>query len=223
MPDTIALLYRALDQMTTVLEQVPRTRLDAPTPCHDWTIRELLRHVVRQNLRNFAASARGEMPDWAAPPAELGDEWIEDYRQGAHALLETWRTADLDESVPMPGGAQAPLRGRADQQIAELAVHSWDLTRAAQLPVTLDMEIAEHALAWSRQMLQPQFRGHGKAFGEEVTAPVDAPAYDRLVAWFGRDPHWESQELTDTDLPLSGDSASGPRNDLRLPVGSSGR
>jgi uncharacterized protein (TIGR03086 family) len=194
MADTVALLLRGLSQMTTVLEQVPTDSLDAATPCRDWTVRELLRHVVRQNLRNFAASARGETPDWSATPPELGVNWVEDYRQGSRTLLEIWRAADLDQQVPVPGGAQAPLRSRADHQITELCVHAWDLTRAAQLSVTLDDELAEHALGWSRRMLQPQFRGQGKAFGEEIPVPPNAPAYDRLAGWFGRDPYWQPPE-----------------------------
>jgi uncharacterized protein (TIGR03086 family) len=192
--ETVALLARALSQMTTVLQQMPTDSLDAPTPCHDWTVRELLRHVVRQNLRNFTASAKGDTPDWAATPPELGDNWLEDYRHGAEALLEIWRACDLEQQVPMPGGAQAPLRSRADQQITELCMHAWDLTKATRQSTSLDDGLAEHALAWSRQMLRPQFRGEGKAFGDEVPVPPDAPAYERLAGWFGRDPHWQSPQ-----------------------------
>ena len=74
-PDTIGLLARALEQMTSVLERLPPDSLNAPTPCDGWAVRELLRHVVRQNLRNFTTSARGETVDWSAPPPELGGEW----------------------------------------------------------------------------------------------------------------------------------------------------
>jgi uncharacterized protein (TIGR03086 family) len=199
MPDTIALLSRALSQMTTVVEQVPADSLDAATPCRDWTVRELLRHVVRQNLRNFATSAQGGTADWSATPPELGDNWVEDYQRGAQTLLEIWRAADLDQQVPVPGGAEAPLRSRADHQISELCVHAWDLTKAAQLAVTLDDELADHALGWSRQMLQAQFRGEGKSFGEEVPVPANATAYDRLAGWFGRDPDWHPPRATDRD------------------------
>jgi hypothetical protein len=54
----------------------------------------------------------------------------------------------------------------------------------------LDPALAEHALNWSRGMLRPEFRGPDKAFGVEVPVPDDAPAYDRLAGWFGRDPGW---------------------------------
>jgi uncharacterized protein (TIGR03086 family) len=196
MADSVAVLSRALSQMTAVLEQISADSLEAATPCRDWTVRELLRHVVGQDLHNFTIAARGETPDWSATAPELGDDWVADYRDGAQQLLDIWRSADLDRQVPMPGGAQAPLRSRVDHQITELCVHAWDLTRAAQLSLSLDDELAEHALAWSRQMLQPQFRGEGKSFGEEMPVPADAPAYERLAGWFGRDPQWRPPEPT---------------------------
>jgi hypothetical protein len=40
------------------------------------------------------------------------------------------------------------------------------------------------------QTAGPEFRGPGKAFGVEVPVPDDAPAYERLAGWFGRDPGW---------------------------------
>jgi hypothetical protein len=54
----------------------------------------------------------------------------------------------------------------------------------------LDPALAEHALRWSRGMLRPEFRGPDKAFGVEVPVPDDAPVYDRLAGWFGRNPGW---------------------------------
>ena len=99
----------------------------------------------------------------------------------------------LDRLVTGPGG-EAPLRARADQQITELAMHDWDLAKATGQPAKLDPALAEHALRWSRGMLRPEFRGPDKAFGVEVPVPDDAPAYDRLAGWFGRDPGWTPAE-----------------------------
>ena len=82
--DTLTFIQRALDQMTAVIEAIPAGLAGAPTPCPDWDVRALVRHV----------------------------------------------------------------------------------------------------------MLRPEFRGPGQAFGPEVPVPPDAPVYDRLAGWFGRDPAW---------------------------------
>ena len=184
------LLERALNQGAAVIAEIRPGQAGLPTPCTDWTVEDLVRHLIAQDLPHFTVAARGEAPDWTSPPGGLGADWPQQFLLGARLLLETWAAADLDRPVALPAGGQAPLRLRADQQIAELAVHSWDLARATSAEVDLDPALAEHALAWSRRMLRPEFRGSGKAFGVEVPVPEGASAYDRLAGWFGRDPAW---------------------------------
>ena len=187
--DTIALLERALDQTDRLIAATDASQAGLATPCAGWDVRALVGHLAGQDLRNFLVSARGETADWQAPADELGDDWAAAFRDRAAPLRAAWRAADLDRPVPGFGG-QTPLRSRADQQIAELATHDWDLAKATRQQAGLDAALAEHALRWGRQMLRPEFRGPDKAFGLEVPVPDDAPAYDRLAGWFGRDPGW---------------------------------
>jgi len=187
--DTIALLDRALDQTAGLLAAVDASQAGLATPCAEWDVRALVSHLAGQDLRNFLVAARGESADWQAPADEIGDDWAAAFRDRAESLRAAWRAADLDRLVAGAGG-EAPLRFRADQQITELAVHDWDLAKATGQPTELDPALAEHGLNWSRQMLRPEFRGPDKAFGVEVPVPEDAPVYDRLAGWFGRDPGW---------------------------------
>ena len=188
--DNLALLRRALDQMSQVIGRIRPDQAGLPTPCADWDVRELARHVIKKDLRNYATVARGENADWQAAPEELGDDWQTDFDAGAATLMELWEAVPPDQMVALPNGQEAPVRSRADQQIAEFCVHAWDLARATGQPSDLDPEPAEHGLAWSRRMLRPDARGPGKAFGPEVQVPSFAPVYDRLAGWFGRDPAW---------------------------------
>ena len=188
--DTVALLERALDQTAGLIAAIEPGQAELATPCAGWDVRALVSHVAGRDLRNFLVAARGERPDWSAPDEEIGDDWAAAFADRAAPVRTAWREADLDRPVTGPGG-EAPLRARADQQITELAVHDWDLARATgQVLAGLDPALAEHALAWSHGMLRPEFRGPDKAFGVEVPVPDDAPVYDRLAGWFGRDPGW---------------------------------
>jgi uncharacterized protein (TIGR03086 family) len=189
--ETVALLERALDQTAGLIAAVDASQAGLATPCSGWDVQALVNHLAGPAMRNFLVAARGETTDWTAPVEEIGDDdWAAVFRERAAPLRAAWREADLSRLVRGPGG-EAPLRRSADQQITELAVHDWDLARATGQEAGLDPALAEHALGWSRGMLRPEFRGPDQHFGLEVAVPDDAPVYDRLAGWFGRDPGWE--------------------------------
>ena len=187
---TLMLLENALDHTERLIAAVGAGQAGLATPCSDWDVRALVRHMAGQDLRNFLAVARGETADWQAPADELGEDWAAAFRDRAAPLRSAWRAADLDGLAAVPGGGEAPQRSRADQQITELTVHSWDLAVSTGQQAGLDPALAEYALGWSRRMLRPEYRGPGKAFGPEVPVPSGAPVYQRLAGWFGRDPRW---------------------------------
>src|SRR5919204_6922973 len=101
-PDTLALLERALDQTTAIIAAIRPEQESLPTPCRDWDVAALVRHLVSQSLRNFQVAARGETADWQAPTDELGADWAGEFRAGAQQLLDIWRSADVDRPVAMP-------------------------------------------------------------------------------------------------------------------------
>lgn len=170
---SIDVLSRALDQTVDVLSAVPADKLSDPTPCADWDVGGLVAHVVA-TPRNFIAMSRGEQPDWSAKPP-LPDDWAAEFRAGANDLLRMWNAA----------GETASPQG-VDWQTAEFAIHAWDLARATGQSVDLDPEVARQGLGFMSAALTPDNRG--AAFGPAVTLPDDAPVYDRLVAFAGRDP-----------------------------------
>lgn len=188
--DTVMLLERALDQTAALVEGTNASQAGLATPCVGWDVRVLVQHLAGQDLRNFLVVARGGSADLRAPADEIGEDWAAAFRDRAAPLRAEWRAADLDTEVAVPGGGSVPLRYRADQQITELTVHGWDLAMGTGQQAELDPALAEHALGWSRQTLRPESRGPGKAYGLEVPVPPDAPVYQRLAGWFGRDPWW---------------------------------
>ena len=188
--DPLTLLSRALDQTATLIAGVTDDQTDHPTPCGSWNVGTLLDHVIH-DTRQFTVAATGGQPDWAAPAPHSGPGWLDAFRDGERTLLETWGKPDLTGTVTLPGLGEVPARTPVDQQIAEFAAHSWDIAKATgQSTDVLDPEVAEAALAFVRSALRAEFRGpeeEGKAFGPEVPVPDDAPVYDRLAGFLGRE------------------------------------
>ncbi|KJS52760.1 TIGR03086 family metal-binding protein [Streptomyces rubellomurinus] len=189
--DPIDLLSRALAQTAGLIDGTGVELAAHPTPCRSWDVGDLVSHLLF-DLRQFTVRARGGQPDWSQPFERVEEDWLHAFEAGAAELVEAWRAAgDLTGTLEVPGGT-LPRRFPVDQQIAEFAVHGWDLARATgQSTSGLDHEVAAAALAWAHGALKPEYRGDEAdhhAFGPEVAAPEDAPPYDRLAAYFGRDP-----------------------------------
>ena len=171
--NSIATLSRALDQTGDVLAAIHREQLSDPTPCPNWDVAHLIGHVLGAPGR-FTESVQGGDPEWGVPPEPATGDWTAKFRSDADDLIHAWHQQ----------GDQAE-EGAADWQIAEFAVHTWDLVRATDQHRPLDPEVAERGYAFMSQALTPENRG--KAFEPEVEAPADVDPYDRIAAFAGRE------------------------------------
>ncbi len=170
--DAVRVLSIALDQAGDVLAEVHPGSLGSPTPCHEWTVGELVDHLVAAPVK-FAQVLKGEEPDWTAAPEPVREGWAAVFRNRADDLRHLWHQRGEDTSVS------------ADWQTAEFAVHTWDLATALGRGTDdLDPEVAEHGLAFMRENLTADRRGG--AFGPEQSAHPAANAYDRIAAYAGR-------------------------------------
>ena len=171
--DSVRVLIHALDQAGDVLDQLHGHDLLKRTPCNDWNVSALVDHLVATPAR-FLARMKGEELDWTAEPAHLAHGWGPEFRNHADDLVHAWHELEGDPPTP------------AQWQVAELAVHTWDLATAIGVPVDrLDPEVAETSLGFMRANLRAEQRG--QAFGPEQPAPPDAGPYELLAAFAGRD------------------------------------
>jgi uncharacterized protein (TIGR03083 family) len=167
---SLSVLSRGLDQLDDLLVHVRSGDLGRSSPCANWTLGDLVDHVVTSPER-FATMARGEQPDWSAPPEHRDDGWAAAFRSHADELLELVRGAE---------GGMDP-----DWMTAEFAVHAWDLAHAlGRTTSELDPEVAQRGLGFMRANLKADVRG--EAFGPEQPAPADGDAYDAIAAFAGR-------------------------------------
>ncbi len=172
-PSDLALLTVALDQASDVLGRVGDDELSAATPCSDWSISDLVDHLVNAPSQ-FTTMMRGGEPDWGAQPPHVGSDRETRFRAAGDELLEAWRA-----------GGDGDQRSPLEWQLAELAVHTWDLATAVHQPTgDLDPAVAERGLAFMQGGLTSDNRA--PAFGPEQPAPPDADAYARIAAFAGR-------------------------------------
>jgi uncharacterized protein (TIGR03086 family) len=172
--DDLAVLRRGLDQLTDLFRAVDVEVRDHSTPCQQWTVQNLVDHVVAMPTK-FARMVRDEPIDWSAPTPPAGDDPAQAFRSNADELLRAWHGRRQDS----PGNAAL------EWQCAELAAHTWDLATALSRQTgELDPEVAERGLAFMHANLTEDNRS--PAFGPEQHAPEGADAYQRIASFAGR-------------------------------------
>lgn len=165
------------------IDAVPADRWEAPSPCEDWTARDVVRHIVDNHatFERFVGRDLTGLPLVADDPA------------GAFAAAR----AVVSEHLHDPEAADASFEGEVFGHMtfaeaidrflsSDLVVHRWDLGRAAGLDVVLPAD----EVARTRETLAGMgdaLRGPG-AFGPEVEVPGDADDQTKLLAFLGRRP-----------------------------------
>ncbi len=169
MPDQARGAHAALTQLTDVADRVTADDLDKQTPCEDWTVADLLDHLI-VSTDNFKRTAEGGEADWKAAAPDVEDRAAE-LRSRAEALHSAW---DANDEAAKSASFAAP----------EFAVHGWDLATAIGAADDLDESVAEDALEVMRQGLTDDNRA--PSFKPEQDPPESANAYGRLAAFAGR-------------------------------------
>jgi uncharacterized protein (TIGR03086 family) len=181
-PPSVEQLTRALAGVGDLIARIRDDQWSAPTPCTDWTVNELVIHLVGMN-RVFAALMNDQAPpDRGADP--LGDDPVGAYRDSGVAVRAAFDQPGILERVYH--GPLGPATGavRLHWRITDLLTHGWDLSQAIGQPAELPEDLAEQALAFVRTELSTQPRT-GR-FGPDQTVADDAPAIERLAAFLGR-------------------------------------
>lgn len=179
--DALIAHQRAQDAFAGVLANVAPEQLSLPTPCSEWTVADLVEHVLYGN--EHVGQWAGVYQQPPARPASL----IEAHRTGAAAAQAVFARPDGMTTIfdlpfgQLPGGVFVGMR------TTDVLSHAWDLATAIGQSTDLDPELAAQVLATARQRLTPELRGPGKFFGEEQPCPADRPPDDQLAAFLGRD------------------------------------
>jgi uncharacterized protein (TIGR03086 family) len=191
--DVQVLDRRSLALLGGVVAQLKDDQLRLPTPCPDWTLHGLIRHLVSQN-EGFAASARGAgetLSAWRG--GDLGDDARAAFEASA-ALVNDAFAEDgvLARPFALPevrSGGAFPGSVAISFHFVDCVVHAWDVAATIGVPWEPDDELTAAALRVAEQV-PDEGRGPGAAFERRVPPPADAPPHDRLLGLLGRAPSW---------------------------------
>ena len=195
--DLRALDRRALDLLDDLVTGLRPADLARPTPCTDWDLAELLRHLVSENTAFAHAIRHGPAADWTMADwdsGRLGTDPAATYSASAAAVTAAFATdGALERAVTVREFGTFSGEVAIGMHFIDSVAHGWDVAKTLGRPYAPDEDIAAAALGLARRIpAAPGSRGPGAAFGPvlDVAADGNAAAFPRALALLGRSPDW---------------------------------
>ncbi|MGI5350184.1 TIGR03086 family metal-binding protein [Streptomyces sp. CA-250714] len=186
-------LRPAARRTAALVTRVEDAQLGDPTPCTEFAVRDLLRHIgelavglqytARKEVGDGTASAPGSVGDQTLP-----DDWRERLPHDLADLAVAWSAPGAWTGSTQAGGVTLTGTEGGLVTLDELVVHGWDLARATGQEYQVD----ELSLRAVHDFLAGALSEDGEQgiFGPVVHVGEDAPLLDQVVALTGRDPGW---------------------------------
>jgi len=159
----------------------------SPTPCAEWSVRDIVEHVVGVHRRVLAylTDAETGVPETGVPAQvdELVRAWTE-ASTVMRAALDDPVSAERMLATPFGEMAFADLVGRMVS--SDTLVHTWDIAQATGQDEALDPTAVTYAWTWM-EPAGDRLRQSG-SFGPALDPPPDADTQQLLLCFLGRDP-----------------------------------
>jgi uncharacterized protein (TIGR03086 family) len=179
---------RTVGDWTRLVEQVDASQWGSATPCTEWTVRDLVNHVVGEDAWTVPLMNGRTIEDVGDSLAGdlLGDDPVgAGTRCAAEAVASVAQRLPAGEPVHLSYGEES-----GEEYVRQLAtdhlVHAWDLAAATGGDRALDPEVVAEVATWFAD--REQLYRDGGAIGPRVNASGDPQS--ELLAAAGRDPRW---------------------------------
>ena len=185
--DDIALMDGVLGKTADLVDGVDASQWGEPTPCSEFTVKDLVSHMVGWSS-SFVAAAEGEKPAGDPTTYQVSDKSATEFRSAAERMVAGWSANGTDREVSLIGAGPMPGQMVFDMTLMEYLAHGWDLAKATGQPMPYTDEEAQAVHDLAEKHLTDQWRGDGKPFGTIVDVPIEAPALERFAGFMGRMP-----------------------------------
>jgi uncharacterized protein (TIGR03086 family) len=170
--------------LTNLVDRIDSEQLDAPTPCSEFTVHDVLDHMIVLG-GSFGYWFRGEeAPEITAPSIDDRVPAVE-FGAAMNALLDAVKSPGALERI-----ISAPIGEMPGEVFARLVafdglMHGWDLATATGLSYELPGCVIDAVDQFTRAALSPEMRD-GDTFKAELVAPDGASQLECLAAFSGR-------------------------------------
>jgi uncharacterized protein (TIGR03086 family) len=178
---------RALDATRGLVAGIADDQWPTVSVCDDWTVRELVNHIVTGNYwaEELASGKTIEDVGDRLDGDVLGDDPLATYDESAARAAAVFRAPGAMDAPCAVSYGPVPGSVYCGHRFLDVLVHGWDVAKSTAQDTTLDPDLV--AACWA--VLEPQLamlQASG-AFGTAVNIADDADLETKLLAALGRE------------------------------------
>ncbi len=177
-------LSAILPAVTALVEQIQPMQLNDPTPCDQFTVHDVLDHMIVLG-GSFAYWFRGEDAPELKAPAVYGVVPAKDFRATMEDLLAAVRSDGAMERIISAPVGEMPGDTFARFVAFDGLVHGWDLATATGLPYEPPEDVIAAVDEFARAAISAEMRD-GDTFKDATAPRPNASPLERLAAFSGR-------------------------------------
>jgi uncharacterized protein (TIGR03086 family) len=179
--DELRAAEAVLGVLQHIVHPISREDLSKQTASEEFDIAALTEHLV-DTIASVGTALGADLP--AREPDETVERQI--VAVGRPTLDAFHLRHGLDGSVSWRGN-DTPVRTLAAVLAFGLLVHGWDYIVATGQKPDVPDSLANYVLGIAEKIITPERRANGD-FGQPVDPPDRATAFEKLIAFTGRDP-----------------------------------
>ncbi|HXY91063.1 MAG TPA: TIGR03086 family metal-binding protein [Acidimicrobiia bacterium] len=177
----------ALDATQRYVEGVADDQWEQVSVCEDWTVRELVNHIVTGNYwaEELAAGKTIEEVGDRLDGDVLGRDPVGTYHDSAVRAAAVFRVPGAMEAPCAVSYGPVPGSVYCGHRFLDVLVHGWDVAKSTGQDTTLDPALVE--ACWT--VIEPQIdmlKASG-AFGTTVEVADDSGLQTKLLGALGRE------------------------------------
>ena len=183
--DTKVLFEQALQRATACMKYVSEDQMGNATPCSEWSLRDLLNHLVYEvswvpdllagkTVKEVGSKYDGDL---------LGNDFKKAWSKARDGALKAAAVVRSDSIVHLSYGDVS-----ADHYLGEMAgdviIHTWDMAQSIRCSLFIDTALVETVYHNTLPRID-EFTASG-LFGKPIHVAQDATIQTKLLALLGR-------------------------------------
>ncbi|MET9226571.1 TIGR03086 family metal-binding protein [Lentzea sp. NPDC003310] len=178
----------AMTEFDRRVRQIAPDQWSLGTPCREWSVRDLVGHLVYEQLwaPELLAGCTVKQVGDRFDHDNLGDDPLVSWVVAAAAAREAWLGPHALAKPVSASSGKLDAEEYCWQMTTDLAVHAWDLARSIGADERIDPGLASAVLAYVERSID-DWSG-SPMFDSPVPVAGDADDQTRLIGLLGRKP-----------------------------------